>query len=247
MSDALQRTTGNAPGVLNIELPLNPKSSLPNGGTTTAPSNGSGKSSLAPSLPNASSPTTPPALPLPTQQSNLPPPLASQNTPMTAQGVPNSISISRYLSLYVTASSHQFVSIRCDLLRTDLAFYTRMKNEYNKARGWLRLYFSMWQYDHCEFVRFKKYGYHRGARLKVAFPVRDDLDYDFAPRVPTPAPPDGPVSSDEFRDHYYLPDCPSFYSWRRYQLRFRGHFSRIAREALEAVPKRHREVNMDDG
>lgn len=122
-----------------------------------------------------------------------------------------------------------------------------MKREYNRARGWLRLYFSMWQYDHCEFVQFKKYGYSRGARLKVAFPEQGDVEYDFAPRVQNPAPPDGPVSSDEFRDHYYLPDCPSLYSWRRYHLRFRGHFMKIAREALEAVPKRHTQVNMDDG
>jgi len=147
----------------------------------------------------------------------------------------------------VTTSSHQFLSLRCDVLRTDLGFYKIMKQEYNKARGWLRLYFSMWQYDHCEFVRFKKYGYQRGARLKVAFPEQDDLEYDFIPRVPNPAPPDGPVSSDEFRDHYYLPDCLSFHSWRRYQLRFRGHFNKITREDLEALPKRHTQVDMDDG
>ena len=168
MSDSLRAEMMNAPPFLITELLLKTLSRPHQGAAITSTSR-VGNTSLPTSLPNTSSPQTP-AQALPAHQTNPSPPLDTRNAHMVAQGANKSISITRYLSLCVTASSHQFVSIRCDVLSLDLEFYSKMKDEYNRVRGWLRLFFSMWQYDHCEFVRFKKYGYHRGARLRVAFP-----------------------------------------------------------------------------
>jgi hypothetical protein len=122
-----------------------------------------------------------------------------------------------------------------------------MKAAYNKARGWPRLWFSMWQYKYSEFVLFHKYGYGRGARVDIGFPNDDDQMYHFLPRKPSPPPPNGPVSREQFQDHYYLDHCPSLHDWRRYQFKTRGHFNKVNRVALDAVPKRIVQIDMDDG
>ena len=69
--------------------------------------------------------------------------------------------------------------------------------------------------------------------MKVAGPEQNDFENDLVPRVPSSAPPDGRVSSDEICDRFDLLDSPSLYSWRRYQ-------------ALQAFPQRHTQVNMDN-
>jgi hypothetical protein len=122
-----------------------------------------------------------------------------------------------------------------------------MKADYDQNRGWLRLWFSMWRYKCSEFVLFHKYGYRRGARVDVGFPDDNDQMYHFLPRKPTPPPPNGPITKEQFQDHYYLDHCPCLYDWKRYQLSYRGHFNKANRVALDAVPKRLVRINMDDG
>lgn len=122
-----------------------------------------------------------------------------------------------------------------------------MKTAYNKARGWPRLWFSVWRYDCCEFVKFFKYGPGRCGRQDIGFPECNDQIYDFAPRYPSPPPPIGPVLREEFHDHYYSKPCPSFYDWRRYQLQHRFGFSTFNDQALNAMPKRNVELELQDG
>jgi hypothetical protein len=153
----------------------------------------------------------------------------------------------QHLSLCIVSSSRNFVSLRCDALRSDLEFFAKMKADYDRNRGRLRLRFSMWRYKCSEFVLFHKYGYRRGARVDVGFPDDNDQMYHFLPRKPTPPPPNGPISKEQFQDHYYLDHCPCLWDWKRYQLSYRGHFNKANRVALDAVPKRLVRINMDDG
>jgi hypothetical protein len=238
---------GTAPAFLDVEVPQSIRSR-----TTTGSGNAqSGKgSNTSPPLQSgsggANSATTLSGPPSQSQQVSKPEPIATPGHQISSQKTQQP-QLSQHLSLCVVSSSRRFVSLRCDHLRSDLQFFARLKAEYDKARGWPRLWFSMWQYKYSEFVLFHKYGVRRGARLDIGFPSATDQMYHFLPRKPRPPPPKGPISREQFQDHYYLNHCPSLYDWRRYQLSYRGHFNKVNRVALDAVPKRLVQINMDDG
>ena len=163
-------------------------------------------------------------------------PISNQQTCQTAL----------YVYLCTEAGSRRFIELDCTEIGTDVEFFDRIKCEYDKARGWFRLWFSTWRYDHCEFFQFQKTGIGLGARLKVAFPEAFDLLYQYEPRPPIELPPDGPISHDEFREHYYYKLCPPLWSWERWHTRHFG-LSTADKEALEAVPKRVVKLDMENG
>lgn len=237
-----------APTFINIERPSNPSSYLLygpsntviHGGHTAASPSTNALSVVASTHPSQGQSRH-------GQQHSAPSPVAYPIFYSTTQHSPASPS-NQYLLLCVTGSSRRFLCLECDKIQTDAQLFETIKQEYNNARGWMRLHFSLWQYDHCEFYQFKKYSHMGGgARLRIAFPDPSNNDYDFKPRIPEPEPPFGPISSDEFRDHYYRNDCPSFFNWRRFQLQARGHYKMITRECIEAVPKRKARIDMHDG
>jgi hypothetical protein len=246
---AVKQAMKLAPAFINIDIPTDTCSRSPCGDNKTGsrPSH----NNLPPSQCGSSGMTSAP-VPLNrssrTQLINMLIPVAMQSTSTATPNTPCQ-RVNQYLSMCVTRGSNQFVNIDCNNLSTDVALYEKMKDEYNRIRGRLRLWFSIWRYSHCEFVLFKKYGYHLGAPLEInIFPKHDDSDYLFEPRWPSPAPPHGPISVEEFRDHYYLNDCPSLYTWARYQRRYHGHFNKVVREALESFPKKkNTQINMEDG
>lgn len=247
VKEAVEQAIRTAPGFINIELPSNTLAPPPRGSgnagqtfgdNTSLPSHsGSGsKISVATSV----------ELPSQSQLTGKPSSSALQVSSSVTQSAQAQI-VDQHLSLCVVASSRHFISLKCDNLRSDMEFFAMMKAAYNRARGWPRLWFSMWQYKYSEFVLFHKYGYRRGARVDIGFPDDTDQMYHFLPRKPSPPPPNGPISREQFFDHYYLDQCPSLYDWRRYQLSHRGYFNRVNRVALDAVPKRLVRINMDDG
>jgi len=166
---------------------------------------------------------------------------------MTTQ---NNLATTSDVHLCVDASSRQFRILDCKNLQTDIEFFEKIHTEYNKTRGWYRLWFSTWTYDFCEFYLFQKHGINASARLRVGFPDAADLSYDFTPRPPEHLPPDGPISHDEFNFHYYYDSCPSYVSWKRCfaasYLTTTG-LSTVSRTALDAVPKRTSELKKEDG
>jgi hypothetical protein len=152
--------------------------------------------------------------------------------------------------LCVEASSRQFTTLDCKGLRTNLEFFSFIKSRYNETRGWFRLWFSTWIYDHCDFFLFQKHGINSSARLGIGFPHYTDLGYDFEPRPPEYLPPHGPITHDEFNFHYYYDLCPSYISWKRWFTTsyFTSSGPSVAsRTALDAVPKRTTELNKEDG
>lgn len=247
VKEALEQTIDTAPAFINIDLPSKSLALPPRGCGNTGQSPGNNTSSPSRSGSGGmTSATTFFKPPLRSQQTSKPAPNATLASSSVTQSV-QAHRLEQHLSLCVIASSRHFISLRCDDLRSDLEFFAMMKAAYNRARGWPRLWFSMWQYKHSEFVLFHKYGYRRGARVDIGFPDDNDQMYQFLPRKPSPPPPNGPISKEQFYDHYYLDQCPSLYDWRRYQLSYRGHFNKVSRVALDAVPKRLIQINMDDG
>lgn len=151
----------------------------------------------------------------------------------------------------IEAGSRQFRIVDCKSLGTDMEFFASIKSQYNDTRGWCRLWFSTWTYDHCDFFLFQKHSINSSARLRIGYPDAADPIYDFSPRPPEYLPPDGPISHDEFNFHYYYHDlCPSYFSWTRW---FAASYftntgpSTASRTALDAVPKRKSELKKEDG
>ena len=247
VKEAVEQAIDTAPAFINIDLPSNTLALPPHGCGNKGQSPGSNTSSPSQSGFGGMTPaTTFVRLPSPSQRASKPTPGAIPASPLVTQSV-QAHRVDQHLSLCVIASSRHFVSLKCDNLRSDLEFFAMMKAAYNGARGWPRLWFSMWQYKYSEFVLFHKYGYRRGARVDIGFPDDNDQMYQFLPRKPSPPPPNGPITREQFYDHYYLDQCPSLHNWRRYQLSYRGHFNQANRVALDAVPKRLIRINMDDG
>jgi hypothetical protein len=152
--------------------------------------------------------------------------------------------------LCIEAGSRRFKALDCTDIRTDMEFFNKIKSEYNEARGWCRLWFSTWTYDYCDFFFFQKHGINSSARLRIGFPDAADSSYAFSPRPPQYLPPNGPISHDEFNFHCYYDLCPSYVSWKRwfaYPNFANTGSSTVSRTALDAVPKRTRELKKEDG
>lgn len=110
--------------------------------------------------------------------------------------VPASLTIkpprkSSYLYLCIRLLSFRFQEIECGPLKTDLELFQAFKSAYDQPRGFLRRWFSVWKYDHCEFFVFQKWGVRLGGPLHLGFPLNSDLLYDFEPRPPMP--PESPA------------------------------------------------------
>lgn len=244
---AVQQALATAPFLVDIELPSSTRTHLQcNHGSSKASTSGSTPAASQSGSGSTTSTTTSLGLPSQLQQISVPAPVAKQGS-HTATQISQAKHVKHHLSLCIVSSSRKFVSLRCDDLKSDVQLFAKMRTSYDKARGWPRLWFSMWQYKYSEFVLFHKYGVRRGARVDVAFPSEHDQMYQFLPRKPHPAPPKGPITPEQFEDHYYNDHCPCWYDWRRYQLSYRGHFNKVNRVALDAVPKRIVRIDMDDG
>jgi hypothetical protein len=154
----------------------------------------------------------------------------------------------QYVYLCVEAGRRKFIGIDCNGVLTDVAFFKKIKSEYDSARRWFRLWFSTWQYDHCEFYQFQKTGLGLGARLDIAFPEPSDPLYHYLPKPldTLQLPPHGPISHDEFHLHYYYEFCPSMFSWERWHRREIG-LSLVENGALEVAPKRVVKLDMQNG
>ena len=179
-----------------------------------------------------------------------PPPAAPKARQAIIPPVPITSIATSDVHLCIEAGSRQFRTVDCKSLGTDMEFFDSVKSQYKDARGWCRLWFSTWIYDHCDFFLFQKHAINSSARLRVGYPEAADSSYDFSPCPPEHLPPDGPISHDEFNFHYYYDLCPSYLSWTRW---FASSYltnagpSIASRTALDAVPKRKSELNKEDG
>lgn len=247
---SIQEVFQSSPAFINTAGPFRP-SSWPAGMTGSSAPTGTGHvTSVSSGGTTSASPSS-----IPTRatsgrlQQQILPSLSPLSSPASQQGsiIPLPRLVKSQIHICVQSRSRQFVNIDCTRLKTDVELFAAMKTAYNKKRGWSRLWFSMWRYYCCEFVKFFKYGPGRCGRQDIGFPEPNDHTYDFAPRSPSPPPPIGPVLREEFHDHYYHKSCPSLYDWRRYQLQHRFGFSTFNDQALNAMPKRNVQLELQDG
>lgn len=81
--------------------------------------------------------------------------------PCVSQTQPYQQSIPRYVYFCVKlGTSYRFCTIRTDSMKSDAEFFSELKATYLRARGVLRSWFSIWQYDHCEFLRVSQESTH---------------------------------------------------------------------------------------
>ncbi|KAI5366686.1 hypothetical protein Slin14017_G043260 [Septoria linicola] len=108
---------------------------------------------------------------------------------------------------------------------TDRECFSKLREQYLSARGFLRQWFSIWRFDHCELYQFRKYAIGTGEPAKLDHPLETDSKYDFNPKPISPGPPIGPIAEREFRDYFYKHCEPS----------------------IQVLPKRLSELHFDDG
>ena len=154
----------------------------------------------------------------------------------------------RYLYLCIHRDPPRFEPIDCDQLREDVALFEAIKSTYNRKRGFMRCWFSVWIYDHCDFYEFQKDGVGLFSLCGCGFPDAKDFSYDFEPRPHKRLPPDGPVSAAEFRDRYHHPHGAwGLLStvWHPRALSRNKGLEAASKEALNSLPKRKEKLEMD--
>ncbi|KAI1409804.1 hypothetical protein F5Y13DRAFT_88541 [Hypoxylon sp. FL1857] len=80
-------------------------------------------------------------------------------------------------------------------------FFSTLRAKYFDLRGFLRSWFSVWRYSHCDFYMCEKFDDHEfPPRHKNTFPEATNPDYDYRPKPMDNIPP---VSEHEFQKRFY--------------------------------------------
>ncbi|KAI9687189.1 MAG: hypothetical protein M1820_010505 [Bogoriella megaspora] len=80
------------------------------------------------------------------------------------------------------------------------AFFSRMRNDYFRVRGFFRSWFSVWKFSHCEFYKCNKFDEYSVGPLERGFPKPQNLDYEFLPKPIDHVPP---ISPTQFYHNFY--------------------------------------------
>jgi hypothetical protein len=202
-------------------------STLKTANATTSPAVAAVKTTLAPSVSFTS--TQVPRTPHLSRQPGT--------TEIQVSSTPETVHRSSYLYLCIQLRDRQFMEIDCGPLQNDLDFFDALKSTYDKTRGPWRRWFSVHQYDHCEFFVFRKWGVKLGGPLYPG---------DFKPRPPLPQPPHSPINEGEFRDHYYHRNKRP--TWVAFFRRTYGYVSSRGAntDALQSLPKRVEQLEVED-
>ncbi|USW54890.1 hypothetical protein Slin15195_G082090 [Septoria linicola] len=146
-------------------------------------------------------------------------------------------------------TDHLFPCIAIKPQMTDRECFSKLREQYLSARGFLRQWFSIWRFDHCELYQFRKYAIGTGEPAKLDYPLETDSKYDFNPKPISPGPPIGPIAEREFRDYFYKHCEPCNFvnrSWKRL-IQHRILNTPIHNSAIQVLPKRLSELHFDDG
>lgn len=149
-AQALQEALKSAPAFVNLPTdgnPAQPSSSQGLSGSTGTVQTSTGGSNPGPGK-----------QPCNAQQLGNNSPGASAPAPACQIGRVLQSSEPRHVFLCVKrGSSHHFSDIETHTMRCDAHFFAALKENYFRLRGRLRRYFSMWQYDRCEFYQVSFY------------------------------------------------------------------------------------------
>ncbi|KAI1374084.1 hypothetical protein F4677DRAFT_447730 [Hypoxylon crocopeplum] len=116
-------------------------------------------------------------------------------------------------------------------------FFSTLKEKYFLLRGFLRGWFSVWRYSHCDFYMCEKFEDHEFApKMKNVFPEATNADYEYRPRPMDSIPP---VSEHEFRKRFYA--CPKPQPLRHWYHRCKA-LGTHSYDILEFFPKKKTEL-----
>ncbi|KAI2464067.1 hypothetical protein F4781DRAFT_414221 [Annulohypoxylon bovei var. microspora] len=83
-------------------------------------------------------------------------------------------------------------------------FFSTLKKDYFRLRGFIPNWFSIWRFSHCDFYMCEKFDDHQFTpKQKNAFPEVANTDYEYEPRPMNFIPP---VSQHEFETRFYACD-----------------------------------------
>ncbi|GIZ48233.1 hypothetical protein CKM354_001130100 [Cercospora kikuchii] len=177
--------------------------------------------------------------------------------PSTNGTVPPLVSVPKSRRVYLCirdGDRYRFQCLKIEAVQSDQSdqqFFSDLKTEYLRARGWFRNWFSIWQYDHCQFYEFSKHALGTGEPAIISFPADSDNEYEFLPK-PMAAimrPPLGPIAEGEFRDFFYgkVQDINlTTRSWRLFRRQeILGPIPNTG--AVSLLPKKVRKLHMRDG
>jgi hypothetical protein len=121
----------------------------------------------------------------------------------------------------------------------DEEFFKALLREYRKGRGFLRYWFSVWQFRHCDFVKFEKLRPDRIIPSK-RHDIPDALIYEYSPRPPHADIP--PIKPEEF-ELALSSCCSSCFMWLFHDCIGTSQ----GNEAVERIPKRRGEFALKSG
>ena len=140
--------------------------------------------------------------------------LGKSNPSLPKHGEKQDATNTRGENLFVLLSVNHGDNLRLAQLsvqgHTDDQFFSLLRAQYYRLRGFIRRYFSIWHYDHCRFMKFVKYDHEEIDTLEPSMPDPHDLQYRYCPKPVDHMPP---ISAREFRHRFYA--CPTDCCQRR--------------------------------
>ncbi|EXJ74071.1 uncharacterized protein A1O5_02365 [Cladophialophora psammophila CBS 110553] len=100
-------------------------------------------------------------------------------------------------------------------IENDGQLVAQITNAYQSKRGWLRLWFSVYQFRFCSFRKFLKYRAERISSIQDGVPEHNP-DYEYKNGSQTPPIERPPISQEEFEDSLYPCATPCnlwFWPW----------------------------------
>ncbi|KAI0890580.1 uncharacterized protein GGS22DRAFT_151294 [Annulohypoxylon maeteangense] len=126
-------------------------------------------------------------------------PLQSGPWPQAVISGPNTLS-QRILFIAERGMEYKMAQIGVDGIFGG-EFFSMLKNDYFRLRGFIRTWFSIWRYSHCDFYKCEKFDDHQFVpRQKNVFPEVTNADYEYQPRPMDFIPP---ISEHEFTRRFY--------------------------------------------
>ncbi|KAI0895002.1 hypothetical protein F4806DRAFT_105410 [Annulohypoxylon nitens] len=147
--------------------------------------------------------------------------------------VSNTIPLSHHILLVVQKGvDYKIAQIGVSGLRCQ-EFFRTLRDDYYRLRGFIRVWFSIWRYSHCDFYMCEKFDDHQFTpKQRNSYPKTTDTDYEFKPRPMDFIPP---ISEHEFTKRFYACYNPRSLSHWFHKCKTLGYHSY---DVLDLLPKK---------
>ncbi|KAI1094979.1 hypothetical protein F5B19DRAFT_394475 [Rostrohypoxylon terebratum] len=116
-------------------------------------------------------------------------------------------------------------------------FFCKLRDDYFHLRGFIRAWFSIWRYSHCDFYMCEKFDeYQFTPKKRNSYPETTDTEYEFKPRPMDFIPP---ISEHEFTKRFYACHKPRPLSHWYHKCKTLGYHSY---DVLDLLPKKRKRL-----